>query len=557
MLEKGRTEKQVCAGWAIFVCVLVFSEFLGVRLQAAEEVRAAEITCLYVAVTFGISALAGVIMYRLLPIILQKFSERREKHLPVTRTVGMRVFISIWGILFLCYLPCFFAFYPGLYNNDMSWQWQMYITGHFSTHHPLLHTWMAGWLFELGKLLFGSYNAGLALYCIIQLLILSACIAIALRYLLQIGCSKIIFGVVALFYGIYPYIPVMGLSTTKDAVFGPLFLVIFVCLCDMVKRQEIYRGWKLAGFLGLLAVAGMFRNNAVYSFGLTGIFLLILLLFPKFRRACGLFLGKIAMLLFVGVLFAQCGLVSMKTACGAESGKKNEMFSIPCQQLARTYLSHEKEMTEEEKQEIFHYIPEEAMLQYTYYISDPVKNNLDEAALKKDFSGFLKVWVKNGIKYPSSYMKAFLNQNFGIWYLLGNTGSNIPYSYRDPVDEEHIFTEDSRIPWLKNIYMWFHYENYEKYLPFMSMVFYMPFFCWMTVWGSVSVWAVKKRCVWILPVFLLSYIFTVLLGPCIPVRYLFNILLCAPFFCAVLRFMPETAQGDGNGKTENKTEKNA
>lgn len=321
MLEKRRTEKQICAGWTIFVCVLIFSEFLGVRLQAAEEARAAEITCLYAAVTFGISVLVGVITYWLLPTILQKLSERREKDSPVTRTVGMGVFISIWGILFLCYLPCFFAFYPGLYNNDVSWQWQMYITGHFSTHHPLLHIWMAGWLFDLGKWLFGSYNAGLALYCIIQLVILSACIAMALRYLLQIGCSKTVFGIVALFYGIYPYIPVLGLSTTKDAVFGPLFLTIFVCLCDMVKRQEIYRSWKLAGFLGLLAVAGMFRNNAVYNFGLTGIFLLILLLFPKFRRTCGMLFGQIAVLLFAGVLFAQCGLVSMKAVCGAEPGK--------------------------------------------------------------------------------------------------------------------------------------------------------------------------------------------------------------------------------------------
>lgn len=211
------------------------------------------------------------------------------------------------------------------------------------------------------------------------------------------------------------------------------------------------------------------------------------------------------------------------------------MFSIPCQQLARAYLSHGKEMTEEEKQEIFHYIPEEAMLQYTYYISDPVKNNLDEEALEEDFSGFLKVWVKNGIKYPSSYIKAFLNQNFGIWYLLGNTGSDIPYSYGDPVDEEHVFTEDSRIPWLKNVYTWFHYENYEKYLPVISMVFYMPFFC------SV----IFSRCYW---------------------GRVFQCDICLIFFCVLhfsvqcFRLCRRLHREMGMEKlkiTENKTEKNA
>ena len=61
-----------------------------------------------------------------------------------------RIFLLSWLVLFFGWIPCFLAFYPGLYCYDMIWQWSMFESGVYSTHHPLIHTLFAGGLMRLG-----------------------------------------------------------------------------------------------------------------------------------------------------------------------------------------------------------------------------------------------------------------------------------------------------------------------------------------------------------------------------------------------------------------------
>ena len=335
-------------------------------------------------------------MIRLLSLIIAAAAYSALSHLPFLKYDGgassNRLFINkeshktffiLWGALFLCYIPCFLAFYPGIYNNDITWQWGMYLQKHYNTHHPLIHTLMADWLFELGKSLTGFYNMGLAIYSVLQLLIF----------------------------------------------------------------------------------------------------------------------GKLLLLFLAGIVAAQLALMALSTACHAEKGKMNEMLSVPSQQMARAYIYHGEELSDAEKAELFRFIPEDALRSYVYYISDPVKNNLNEMEVRTAPEEFVKLWLRMGLRYPREYIEAFLDNTFGIWYLTGDTGSNLPYEYREALDSEHYFTEASYLPALKEVYKWFHYKNYEKYLPIISMIFYMPFFCWMTLFGSFVILEKRNIRVLILAVF--------------------------------------------------------
>ncbi len=152
------------------------------------------------------------------------------------------IFLKVWLITWVGYLPCFLAFYPGLYCYDMNWQWMMYATGEYSTHHPLIHTLFGGGVLELGNRLFGSYQAGLAIHSLIQLTVLSGSAAFAVRYLVKIRVSRVVWLLTAAFYLLFPFFPVLGISTTKDTIFGCLFLIVFVCVCDMVSEKRVYRG---------------------------------------------------------------------------------------------------------------------------------------------------------------------------------------------------------------------------------------------------------------------------------------------------------------------------
>ena len=517
---------------SVFIFLLALSELIGFRIWAAEEIGGPRISAAYVfiAVVFAlaIGSAAGAILFAL----LARFPSKSR---PISITMNpLRLFFLLWAALFLCYSPCFLAFYPGIFNNDMVWQWEMYTYGNYSTHHPILHTVFASSLFELGKRLFGSYNAGLAIHSLVQLLILSGSAAFALRYLAKTGCSRLFFTLTALFFAFYPYLPVMGLSTTKDSIFGPLFLMLFVMLCEMIETKRLYSGKKLAAFFTVLVLAGMFRNNASHGFLLTALALTVWALAGKSRKKQRHTEFRLALLLTAGVLASQLGLAILTDALHAEKGKINEMFSVPCQQLARAYNYHSSEFSEQEKERLFSYIPEENLQGYVYYISDPVKNALDDQKVKEQPLDFAKLWIRTGLRYPREYTEAFLGNTLGVWYLTGDTGSNLPYEFRESFDAEHTFTEESLLPGLKRVYKWFHYTNYQKYLPIVSMVFYTPFFNWMAVFGLFAVIERKRYHLVTLPLFLLCYIFTVLLGPCVPVRYLFNIILCGPVLLAVV-----------------------
>lgn len=103
---------------------------------------------------------------------------------------GMRVslpkiFFFSWMVFTAAYVPCLLAFYPGLYTYDMSWQWQQFLGYGYTTHHPLIHTFFASWLIELGNQIFGDYQKGLFLHSVVQMLIMTGSMAFAMTFLVK------------------------------------------------------------------------------------------------------------------------------------------------------------------------------------------------------------------------------------------------------------------------------------------------------------------------------------------------------------------------------------
>lgn len=197
-------ENRCLAFWAqLLSAMLCFTELLGTGLRLTEAGvfgKAAEGAQLLTAAEKQVyldswqSWAWTVFTAVALSAYLEPFLFRLETFLPTEEACFKRdkkgilsVFFKSWILLFLGYLPCFLAFYPGLYCYDMTWQWDMYWTGDYSTHHPLLHTYLCGWLFELGNTLFGSYNAGLALQSLLQTGILTGCMAFAAAFLAKWG----------------------------------------------------------------------------------------------------------------------------------------------------------------------------------------------------------------------------------------------------------------------------------------------------------------------------------------------------------------------------------
>ena len=143
-------ENRCLAFWAqLLSAMLCFTELLGTGLRLTEAGvfgKAAEGAQLLTAAEKQVyldswqSWAWTVFTAVALSAYLEPFLFRLETFLPTEEACFKRdkkgilsVFFKSWILLFLGYLPCFLAFYPGLYCYDMTWQWDMYWTGDYST----------------------------------------------------------------------------------------------------------------------------------------------------------------------------------------------------------------------------------------------------------------------------------------------------------------------------------------------------------------------------------------------------------------------------------------
>lgn len=310
-----------------------------------------------------------------------------------------RIFLLSWLVLFFGWIPCFLAFYPGLYCYDMIWQWSMFESGVYSTHHPLIHTLFAGGLMRLGKEIGGSWEAGLALHSLVQMAILSGCMAFALRYLAKIRAPRVLFLVCGAFYLLFPFFPVSAVSTTKDVIFGGLMLVVLVCLWEMAAGRALYQGWRLAAFIAAAVLMGLFRNNAVYGLAFLAACLFCAAAAGRLKKRPHPFAWRMGLLLAVVIVGIQGGFWGLEKGLQAQKGSIAEMCSLPMQQLARTYVYHQEEISDEDKELLFSYLPEENLLRYKYYVSDPVKAGFNQDYFAEHTGDFVRLWLKLGLRH--------------------------------------------------------------------------------------------------------------------------------------------------------------
>ncbi len=443
-----------------------------------------------------------------------------------------KVFLVVWGILFVGYFPCILAFYPGLYNNDMIWQWLQFDSWSFTTHHPLIHTLFSGAVIELGKILGGSYNNGIFLHSLVQTFLFTGAIAYGIRFMVKRRMNRIGVILVGLFFLLFPFFPVMGISTTKDTIFAGLFLITFVDICDMAAEGQFYRGRRLVLFLMNGVLMCLFRNNAIYGLAVMVCCLMIFWVILRARNRNRGFLLKAAGIAMVCILLSQIMFMALERGLHAEKGSKAEMLSLPMQQMARSYVYHQEEFSKEDREALLRFFDEASLLQYTYYLSDPVKNGLDME--KFQVFDFVRLWVRLGRQFPGEYVLSPLYNTMGLWYMGGDSSCYVEYKMLPPFDQEHVVEERSKLPWLKEYYTWFTDGNLQKFLPGLSIFFYTSFYSWCVVLAAGILIAKRRYEYLVLPLFLGCYGFSLVFGPCVTVRYFLAVMMCVPILAVVV-----------------------
>jgi len=536
----------ICLIVSMFISVLqMLGRFLDVRSQNLN-------------VSFINIALEGLLFFVLCNIFLMLLWKLGQKML-FSKPFTSKITYKLWFwqlIIIISWLPCYLAYFPGIYSYDGEPQLIQYTSGQLDNHHPIIHTLILGKCYDLGKWL-QSMNInidGLAFYTTLQVLLLSFAFAYVLRFLVDKCAGKILVIASAIYICLFPTMPLMAISSTKDTFFAALFVLFITELAaigtqrtDTINKLSILR-------LFIFSVGCMiFRRNGYY---------VVLILMICFAIVCisrylmsqkttpsntntGARLRKplfaVTLALLISVAFFSITEKTIIHCTNALEGESAEALSIPLAQMARAFKSNDNPIRIKYGERLTTYISETGLCNYRPLITDGVKQYFNNEYFATNKTDFIKVYFELGRDYPGPYVLAVLYLTKGDWHILDTTFCEV---YKDwwrdrtgylitdatPVFAGDFVTKSNLLPALRDMYEGFATRcSFMNFLPF-QVICAPASYVYLSVLGSIVLLMKKKKGLYPVMGAILLYLLTMFAGPCVLVRYIFPVMAAMPLF---------------------------
>ena len=167
---------------------------LGRVIDTAGTVAALQINDFYLwGMIFAIVFILFALLLNFLPQIV--FKVNSINFLPKLNDVffkpTFKSFLCCFLLLLISHMPCFFAYFPGIFNYDIYFQWQFFWEPEHIENHPLLHSLMIYGIYWIYKIT-GIKFLGLVLYTVIQVGIMNLIFAYAIRFVAKVTSSDFI-----------------------------------------------------------------------------------------------------------------------------------------------------------------------------------------------------------------------------------------------------------------------------------------------------------------------------------------------------------------------------
>lgn len=504
--------------------------------------------------------------------------------------LSLSSFLPDWLILVLLILPVFLAEFPGFFVYDAHDELYEVLTRTFTAHHPLLHVLLLGRTIAFFHKFTGSWNAGIAVYIFLQMLVITAVFSLVLQMLRKFYVPRRIRVICLLFLGLFPTVVMYVLCSAKDGLFSAFLLLLTVFLYLLYRDPEhfLQSRKKAAGFVLSALLMMLFRYNGFYSFLVFVPFGIIFLPRthsslkrpvpsggpseqrcpvssgdrspqrrpadsgePSLQRRPALFrqhssrpsrslrLRITAMLLLPVALFLAVNTGMTKILTGPDTKEYQEMLTVPISQLARAY-NYQKDVFSKEDILLLHrYLPEENLNRYEPLCTDLLKVGFNNEAFSEDKSSFVKLWLRIGKKAPAVYVNAWLLTSYGYWYPYASlnvyAGRTV---YTFTYDESSYFgyevekpgTRTSLIPAIDTFFRTISLTRSFQKIPVIRLFFAPAFWFFVFLWQLFFRGFRRRFCgaVCFLPAFLTWL--TVLLGPCSLVRYVIILWFLVPVY---------------------------
>lgn len=446
-------------------------------------------------------------------------------------------FVCAFVIIMLGFLIPFATYYPAIMAYDVIPQLDQIRVSGYTTHHPLIHTLMLAMSLKLGEVLpfvSNADRAGLAIYSLLQMTVVSCCFSYVYTFFRRKGVNRYLSYFFVLCAAFFPTHGLLSVSVTKDTVYGVLVMVFAVFTWEISgwwEEEDPGRGW-FAAYTVLTVLLLLFRNNSVYAWVLyAAVMIFAMRKKPFYKKLCISHGAAFLLYLFFNTLMIQLSGATSDTYA-------REMLSVPAQQIARVAAFHEDELTAQDLEDISRIWDGGELPEYVPAIADRSKRDIvGEGEVLKILA---KEWFSLGCRYPGEYWKAFLLKNKGMWYLEDTTYLNDVYSYAQgylqisyPSDQQEYmealapgYARHQKLQFMQSVYRYFAavYEVW-RYCPPLALVMQPAFYCWALLYYCLCCIGLKRPVFLIPAVYLTALVGTLLLGPCVLTRYLYPVML--------------------------------
>ena len=364
----------------------IFSTFLiiGNSIETYSAVNYKDLS-MYLAIFF-ISIIIDALLVQFY-IIVEKIEIKKYKTKEI-HLKGFKRYLIIFCIIILCWIPVFLAVYPGYFCYDAYSQFKEYYQNSITTWHPPIHTFLLGFIISNISQI-SSYNTGIAIYMILQMIVIAVCLTYCIYFLEKYNISKFIKRVSILYYAIFPVVVMYAMCSTKDSIFSAIVLlsIIFAMEALLEKEKFINSRWLKIRFILIMFLAIILRNNAIYAYVP---FLIIFSIIFKNRKLL-LIMVSIVILYVIYILL-------IYYIFNINKPENSEAFSVPLQQIARVYNYNFESLTNEELDEIYLYTTDEQIKKYNPECADEIKAGVYVSEF--GYKRFFDLWLEIGEKNP-------------------------------------------------------------------------------------------------------------------------------------------------------------
>ncbi len=454
-------------------------------------------------------------------------------------------------MLLLCWLPAFLAEYPGGFRYDASAELaQATERLGFRGDYPMLHSAIVTSLLPLMHSLTGSWDTGVMVYVVLQMLLMAGMYTHILWTLIRKGVHRYVIRYALAYCALFPVVQMLVVQELRDVMFAALFTYTVFCLYLLRTEKERILGnpVKAAGCAVVMSLMFQSRNN---NAGLPFLMLVILVsicIFLKnrkeyFRGAATWAASGIGSFLLIGWILS---LICQPVLYGPTPASSMSLLSQP---LSRAYLLEGENWPEEDRKTIAEYMDLEGMRYIPSYADDT------KARIRVNAIQYAAFCGKIGMKYPGIYLDAILAQTQKMWdpnavidgYNQYFTEPGDPYWGYDkcyfaitPENEEPV-GHGNMLPWLLDFYTTIGLRiSFEK-VPVVRWFFSIGAQLWLVLLMFFYLWYRKKTKL-LLPVgAMVLYMIGNAFVPLVLLRYFAGVFLCHPMIAAFL-LQPEKSQ---------------